>query len=353
MEEILPRGLYRRKDSNLIWMRYAYKGGIVRCSSGTDDPKLAEMRLNEIKLKIFKKEKFGIVEIQYTYSQMWEKFQNEYALKKDHNTQMMYKYANLHLEKSFGKKNINDITDADVTSYMSGRLREGAKPATINREFSTLSVMMNLAYRKWKWIQANPCSLCQKLKEDNIKVMFIRKDEEKLLLERCGELLNNDLRDIVIFALNTGARESEILHLEWDHVDFEHKTVTLMSTKNGEVRTLPLSRTLLVVLNGRYKEGNRGLVFKTKNGTVYKRRNLIRAFSEARDKAEITNSFTFHGLRHTFGTRLARAGKNIRQIGEIMGIKSEKVLKRYTHFDVESLRNLVDIDTESELENGS
>jgi site-specific recombinase XerD len=50
----------------------------------------------------------------------------------------------------------------------------------------------------------------------------------------------------------------------------------------------------------------------------------------------------FTALRHTFGTRLAQAGKNTRQIGELMGIKSEKALRRYTHFSVESLRSAVE-----------
>jgi len=33
---------------------------------------------------------------------------------------------------------------------------------------------------------------------------------------------------------------------------------------------------------------------------------------------------------------------NTRQIGELMGIKNEKVLRRYTHFSVESLRSVVE-----------
>jgi len=39
---------------------------------------------------------------------------------------------------------------------------------------------------------------------------------------------------------------------------------------------------------------------------------------------------------------LAQAGKSSHEIGELMGIKSEKVLKRYMHHNVESLRAAVD-----------
>ena len=39
---------------------------------------------------------------------------------------------------------------------------------------------------------------------------------------------------IVVLALSTGARKSEILGLTWPNVDFQRRTIRLLKTKNGE-----------------------------------------------------------------------------------------------------------------------
>jgi integrase len=45
----------------------------------------------------------------------------------------------------------------------------------------------------------------------------------------------------VIISLTTGARQGEILNLEWRHVDFENKLAYLKETKNGRPRSISLS----------------------------------------------------------------------------------------------------------------
>ena len=41
--------------------------------------------------------------------------------------------------------------------------------------------------------------------------------------------------------------------------------------------------------------------------------------------------FRYHDCRHTFGSRLGMAGKDLKTIMEIMGHKSTKVAMRYQH----------------------
>ena len=42
-------------------------------------------------------------------------------------------------------------------------------------------------------------------------------------------------------SLTTGARQGEILNLEWRHVDFDNKLAYLKETKNGRPRSIALS----------------------------------------------------------------------------------------------------------------
>jgi len=58
--------------------------------------------------------------------------------------------------------------------------------------------------------------------------------------------------------------------------------------------------------------------------------DIKRTFSAACREAEITH-FTFHNLRHTFGTRLADAGVDVVKIKELMGHASFVTTMRYIH----------------------
>jgi site-specific recombinase XerD len=78
------------------------------------------------------------------------------------------------------------------------------------------------------------------------------------------------------------------------------------------------------------------LVFSSQSGTKIGKRNLIRAFAQALEKAEI-NDFTFHCLRHTFATRLAQNGVDIYKIAKLLNHKDLKNTQRYSHHCPESL----------------
>ena len=52
------------------------------------------------------------------------------------------------------------------------------------------------------------------------------------------------LTAIVTLAINTGMRRGEILGLEWERIDLSTARITLVETKNGAPRGLPLNRAV-------------------------------------------------------------------------------------------------------------
>ena len=52
------------------------------------------------------------------------------------------------------------------------------------------------------------------------------------------------LKYMILIALNTGMRKSEILTLTWDQVDLKHGFIFLTDTKNDERREIPINQTL-------------------------------------------------------------------------------------------------------------
>jgi integrase len=58
------------------------------------------------------------------------------------------------------------------------------------------------------------------------------------------------LQPIVLIAMNTGLRRSELFHLRWEDIDLEAKWLTVqgVSAKNGQTRRIPLNAEALAIL---------------------------------------------------------------------------------------------------------
>lgn len=116
------------------------------------------------------------------------------------------------------------------------------KPSTVNRLLATLKHMVNKGVQ---WEMAGDGALKQVrnvklLPENNRRLRFLSIEECQRLVECC----HKDLKPIVIVALNTGMRRSEIFGLKWEQVDLKHGFILLDVTKNGERREIPINTTL-------------------------------------------------------------------------------------------------------------
>ncbi|OGP93674.1 MAG: hypothetical protein A2157_00050 [Deltaproteobacteria bacterium RBG_16_47_11] len=113
-------------------------------------------------------------------------------------------------------------------------------------------------------------------RENNERERVLGYDEEERLLEICP----NWLREIVIFAVDTGAREGEILELQGKSVDLFRRVVTILQGKTEQYKTIPLTSRAFEILKKRIKVRHlhHDLVFPSKNGTRITETNLGRAF---------------------------------------------------------------------------
>lgn len=147
------------------------------------------------------------------------------------------------------------------------------------------------------------------------------------------------LEIIILTALNTGMRKGEILNPKWSNVDFKNRAIVVEGTKNGEIRKIAMNKKLTQTLEGAKKVSKGEYVF-SKNGKRH--RDVKTGWRTALEKAGIED-FTFHGLRHTFGSRMGMAGVDLRTIQELMGHKHIKMTMRYSHPTAEHKRRAVEI----------
>jgi integrase len=126
-------------------------------------------------------------------------------------------------------------------------------------------------------------------------------------LERLLASTKGDTRVMIILAAYAGLRISEIAALRFE--DIEHDRLTVRNGKGGKDRTIPMADEITANLPVRPD----GRVFPSAHRPDHVGGRIKRAM----DRLQINNSA--HGLRHSFGTELARRKVPIEVIAQMMG----------------------------------
>lgn len=135
-----------------------------------------------------------------------------------------------NLVPEFGEKYLYEIDSIMIEQYKAER-KKTVSAASVNREVALLKCMFNRAI-DWNLAYENPAKKVKLFQENNTRLRYLEKDEIKKLLEVCSP----GLRSLLILALNTGMRKSEMRNLRWPDVDIKRGIITLRDTKNGEMR---------------------------------------------------------------------------------------------------------------------
>ena len=329
------------KRNNTWWMSFTYQGQQVRRSTGTADRRMADAILGKVKAQIiegrfFEKPK----EESRTFSELMDRYSTEHAARRANSRRNGTSVT--HLRAYFGNPKLSQITPKHIVAYKNKRYADGVKPATINRELSTLKKAFNLARREWEWCSDNPVCRVSMERENNTRDRWLTLEEEHCLLQAALPWL----RELLVFAIHTGMRMGEIVSLTWAGVDLNRRSVTVFRSKNGERRTIPVNQTVLDLLSHKFEQ-RRGsqetaVVFSSEAGTLLDGSNLRRGFTAALKAAQIED-LHFHDLRHTFATRLVQAGVDLYKVQRLLGHKSPSMTQRYAHHYPESLRDGVEI----------
>lgn len=245
----------------------------------------------------------------------------------------------------FAGKIVSEIDRREVESFQASRravLRKDGRPranSTINREVEALRRLLNKAI-KWGMLAKNPASQIKLLPEPRGRTRFLTLDEAKRLLEASSR----HLRPIVLCALETGMRRSEILSLRWSDVDMKTRTIYLGDTKNGESRHVPISNRLCTLLSGLPRRLGSDHVFtgEPRIGKTGKPFHDVRTSFENACRQAGVEGFRFHDLRHTAASHMAMAGVPLRTIGEILGHKTAAMTERYAHLTPEHKKMAVE-----------
>lgn len=202
---------------------------------------------------------------------------------------------------------------------------------TALRYKSVLSAMFKYAIQQL-YIKKNPVDGVYVKAALNKIVRYLSDAERNALLKACLESSWDKLYLLVLLAITTGMRKSELMNLRWSDIDFDKGLAKLPDSKNGEPRYNPIPAPAMQELKQFRGVGN-SLIFhsprKPDRPFEFRKR-----WYTALKSAGITN-FRFHDLRHSAASYLVMGGATLYETGEILGHKSTETTKRYAHLSTE------------------
>lgn len=240
-------------------------------------------------------------------------------------------------KRPLAKRIMATIRIKDIADYSKSRDEDdGVSPNTIRLELALLSKLFNFAKGAWGMESlTNPVQFATKPTLPPWRKRRLEEGEEEKLFEAIG----NDIEfcAIVGIALETAMRRGEIVGLRWKDFNFEKRTVLLSDTKNGNDRTVPLSKRAMAILNSLPRHIS-GRVFPNFTHPDSVSSKMIKICKSAG-----LNNFHFHDLRHEATTRLfENTDLDIMEIKGITGHESIQMLSRYTHYRTAKLVDRLD-----------
>ena len=334
----MPLYLTKRGESPYWYIRGSIRGARVDESTGTRERAAAEQILAVRSAELFTESVHGSAAVR-TFADAALSYM-EAGGERKHLLPIIKRLGPVKLSK-IGQEQIEDVAK---------KVKPKASPATVNRHVYTpiSAVLHHAALKGWcgKPTIARP-------RQPKGRVRWITYEEADRLTQAAAP----HLRPLVIFLLSTGARLSEALYLDWRNVDLSRAHVSFLDTKNGDSRGVPLHPRAVAALSALpYRSG---AVFRTKvsyqspltgkwtHGEPYEDREgrgggqVKTAWAGMLRRAEIDN-FTPHDCRHTWATWHYAANRDIIALMKLGGWKSEAMVLRYAHVNVEQLAPTID-----------
>jgi len=253
---------------------------------------------------------------------------------------------NKHIADHLGSTHMNRIMPKDVEAILENMRQRTWKrnlskkesdvppkpysPATIKQVLVLVKRVYNWAIKQDLYYGANPANKVEIPKFDNQVTNPMSKENLGKLLSYLESWDNERGALLIKFALFSGRRRGEILHLQWKDINLDGGYVTFpgMHTKNRRTQMVQVNQTCLTILK-RCQELKIGdWVFPSSTGAFYT------TFENTwkRLKKHLALPYRFHDLRHSFASYLASSGEvDILVLKELLGHRELKMTQRYAH----------------------
>lgn len=285
-------------------------------------------------------------------------------------------YWKKHIKDEIGKYKVADIKKTDMLLFMSKKKQSGLSVGALKILLKIINPALTLAVDD-HLIFKNPATGCLRdFREETEKKYALTYEQEKEFLERV-EIRKPAMYCLFSILLNTGMRIGELCGLTWNDVDFYKKEISInhqfakrqingkftsycsSTTKTpAGMRTIYMNDKIYKLFREQQKvwlavpnknpdyevNGFKDFIFLSRRTGEpfyeYTVNKAMKRIEEMNSEREIQlPHITPHILRHTFSTRLAEAGIDIKVAQAILGHSDIKTtIKIYNHADPERIK---------------
>jgi len=276
-----------------------------------------------------------------------------------------------HIKPVIGHIPIQGIADIQIEGLKSTITKKELAPATVKHCLTLVRAIFNHAISEHLFRGENPVTKTANKKKKgrgsksfwwipkNSRERFLSHGEADLLMPELSKR-SDQLHDICLVSLWTGARVGEIFSLYWSSIDLAHGIITILDPKNDDSRQVFMNAAVKLMFQERSKVGHAkgDLVFKNRKDKRI--REISDAFERAVEKLKFNKGVddrrlkvTAHTLRHTFASWQAMRGVPLPTLQKLMGHKDISMTMRYSHLlpDVER-KAVLDLELHKKQKNG-
>lgn len=338
--------LYKRPGSPNWWYRFQSNGRQIRKSAGTRKRQEAELAEAKRRGELWEQARLGVKP-----TKLWDEATATYLSKMpESRNKRQTEDALRWLNQFLGGKSLGSI-DQDLLTRLQVEkaaavaqhaaetkaaghkpITERASPATINRVLGIVMAILNHAARLG-WVAHVP--KITHIPNPNKRIRYITREQAEALLR----VLPAHLKAMVIFALETGLRKSNVTGLRWTQVDVTRKLAWVHAdeAKAGKGIAVPLSELAVKTLE--QQQGIHSEFVFTYRGRPVAQTSTT-AWRKALTRAGISN-FRWHDLRHTWASWHRQGGTPQHVLKELGGWADDRMVSRYAHLGAEHLADYV------------
>ncbi len=281
-------------------------------------------------------------EVNFRMSKLIERYWTHYGAKK--RSAGREKSILEGIRDELGSRFVREVDGVAVSGWYEKLtvLRE-LSAGTAVRHFNVMHHMMKKAATIWSketGIDRNPADLVEVKRPDDQRDRYLSAEELGRLKQALDErtyrkgtkAINRTfyrLRLIMLIAVTTGMRASEIFSLSWSDVMYNEGLLAVRAKlKGGKMRYVPMLPELAGELRRFPAVIGEDRIFPPKPGATSNRQRVEGSFEDLLKRAKIED-FRFHDLRHTFASWFMMNGGDLYELAKILGHSNIKMTERY------------------------
>jgi len=186
----------------------------------------------------------------------------------------------------------------------------------------------------WDYIKQNPLQKIKLSKIPEKTNLYISESEFNSIIEKTKSEI---LKDVFLFAYNTGVRLSELTNLKWSSISYSEGVIKIensesFTTKSKKSRIIPINSVLSEILKRRLPKVmniSRDIFVFTKNEVRLNNDYVSKQFKKSVRSAELNEDYHFHLLRASFISNLAKRNVPLSAIQKLVGHENVRITEKH------------------------